>query len=239
MLDLASGNPLPEAIDRTSNSVVAWRPDNRSFFYLRYSKPTPQTPPGLVEYNGRTYLHLLGTDARGDGDAVVFGRGVSSALDVPDGQGTYIVLSPDSDFAVAIANHNMDNNPSTVYVAPLAKKVTDSSTPWQKVASVEDGICDFKLRGDQLYLLSQGGAPHFQVLDVPLRHPDLKSARVTVPCRVKPSSPASPIANDGLYLRERSGVRSQLLRVSLDGQRKQTIALSPDLNPLDPITGIR
>src|SRR5262249_30808013 len=119
VLEVASGTTLPESIDRTSDSIVSWRPDNQSFFYLRYLKPTPQTPPSLVEYNGRTYLHVLGTHTDGEGDAVVFGRDVSPNLDVPDGQGTFIQLSPDSTFALAIANHNMDQNPSTLYVAPL------------------------------------------------------------------------------------------------------------------------
>src|SRR6185437_5138156 len=115
-----------------------------------------------------------------DGDAVVFGRGVSARVEVPDGQGTYIMTSPDSPYALAVANHNMDQNPSTIYVAPLSQ-VTGSDTPWQKLADVDAGVCDFRLHGDQLYLLAQGGAPHFRVLDVALKHPDLKAAEITVP----------------------------------------------------------
>ena len=35
VMEVASGRILDESIDRSSNSVVAWRPDNRSFFYDR------------------------------------------------------------------------------------------------------------------------------------------------------------------------------------------------------------
>jgi prolyl oligopeptidase len=178
-------------------------------------------------------MHQLGTNTDGEGDAVVFGRGVSPNLDVPDGQGTFIVLSPDSSFALAVANHNMDQNPSTIYVAPLAK-VTGSDTPWQRLADVSAGVCDFKLHGDHLYLLAQGGAPHFRVLDVDLQQPDLKSAQITVPTgRAVIASFA--LAKDGLYLRDRTGVSSQLLRVSFDGKQSQAIALPADANPLDPV----
>ena len=234
VLEVASGRMLPESIDWTSDSIVAWRPDNRSFFYLRYAKPTPEMPPSMLLYNGRTYLHVLGSHEDGDGDAVVFGRGVSPAVDVPDGQGTYIVLSPDSPYAVAVANHNMDQNPSTVYVAPLAQ-VTGSTTRWQKIADVEDGVCDFKLHGDQLYLLTQGGAPHFKIVALSLRHPDLKSARVVVPTGA-PVIVSFALAKDGLYARERLGVRTQMLRASLDGTRSEVLPLPESTNALDPVT---
>lgn len=237
VLEVASGRMLPESIDWTSDSIVSWRPDNRSFFYLRYAKPTPQTPPEMLLYNGRTYLHVLGSHADGDGDAVVFGRGVSPAVDVPDGQGTYIVLAPDSPYAVAVANHNMDQNPSTVYVAPLSQ-VTGSSTHWQKIAAVADGVCDFRLHGDQLYLLTQGGAPHFKIVALSLRHPDLKSARVIVPAGA-PVIVTFALAKDGLYARERLGVRSQMLRVALDGSKREVLPLAAGLNALEPVTDPR
>jgi prolyl oligopeptidase len=234
VLEVAAAQMLPEAIDRTDDSVIAWRPDNRSFFYLRYAKPTPQTPPAELLYNGRSYLHVLGSHPDGDGDAVVFGRGVSPAVDVPEGQGTYIVLSPDSSYAVAVANHNMDQNPSTVYVAPLSQ-VSGSATRWQKVADVEDGVCDFKLRGDQLYLLTQGGAPHFKIVALSLHHPDLRSARTVVPAG-SAVIVSFALAKDGLYARERLGVHTQMLRASLDGSGSEVLALPEATNALDPVT---
>jgi len=45
MLEVDTGKDLGEAIDRTSDSVVTWRPDNRSFFYLRYGKVSPSGVP--------------------------------------------------------------------------------------------------------------------------------------------------------------------------------------------------
>ena len=49
ILDLQTGNALAEVIDRTSDSVVSWRRDNQSFFYLRYTKVGPDTPPAQSE----------------------------------------------------------------------------------------------------------------------------------------------------------------------------------------------
>ena len=162
VLDVATANDLTENIERAHDAVVTWRPDNRSFFYMKFPKATADTPANETEYNARTYLHVLGRDVDGESDAVVFGRGVAK-LDVPEGQATYVVGAPQSPWVVAVANHNIDDNPSTLYVAPLAR-TTGAATPWKKVADVDDGISQIAVRGDTLYFLSRKDASRFRIL---------------------------------------------------------------------------
>jgi prolyl oligopeptidase len=239
VLEVQSSNTLEEAIDRTSNSVVAWRPDNKSFFYVRYAKRTPQLRAAEALYNARTYLHTLGSRVTGESDPVVFGRGVSDRVEVPEGQVTFIVLAPDSPFALAVANHNADDNPSTLFVAPLAS-VNGSRTPWRKLAGIEDGVTQFLLRGDQLYFLSQRGAPRFRLLHLSLTHPDIARAEVTVP-EGRGVLTNFAIAADGLYVRERDGALARLLRVSWDGKSSHPVPLpfegsiqGPATDPREP-----
>ena len=234
VMDVATGAVQAESIDRTSDSQVAWRPDNRSFFYLRYVKPVAGMPATETMYNARTYLHKLGAKTDGDGDAVVFGRGVSAKLDVPEGQGTYVVVSPDSQYAVAIANHNMDDNPSTVYVAPLAQ-VTGADTPWKKVADVGDGVTQFHLHGKTLYVLSQKDAPRFRLLALSLAKPELKNATVVIPEGAGVLTDVR-IAQDGFYTRERDGAVSHLHRVSFDGKQSHAVATPFEGNVGVPVT---
>ena len=221
VMDVASGRVSAEAIDRTSNSHISWRPDNQSFFYLRYLKPGPDVPENQTRYNGRTYLHTLGAHVDGEGDAVVFGRGVSAGLDVPEGEGTWLETSPDSRWALAIANHNMDDNPSTVYVARLAD-VKGAATPWKKIADAGDGVTEFMLHGDTLYLVSQKDAPRFRLLSLPLAHPDLAKATVVIP-QGDGVLTGVRIAKDGLYTRTRDGAVSHLHRVSFDGRHSDPV----------------
>ena len=234
VLEVSGGRSLDESIDRSSNSVVAWRPDNRSFFYDRYAKLTPQLRADEMLYNARTYLHTVGTRAGGDGDPVVFGRGVAAALQVPEGQVTFIKLSPDSPFALAVANHNADDNPSTLYVAPLAS-VQGSRTPWHKVADVADGVTQFELRGDQLYFLSQHGAPRFRLLRTSLAHPDIAHAEVIV-AQGHGVITDFGVAGDALYVGEREGAVSRLLRVSFDGKNSRPVPLPFEGSIQGPIT---
>jgi len=221
VMEVDSGKVLSEAIDRTSDANIAWRPDNASFFYLRFPKPGPNVAANETMYNGRTYLHVVGQHVDGEGDPVVFGRGVNPALDVPEGQGTYVVTSPDSTYALAIANHNMDNNPSTVYAAPLAQ-VTGAKTPWKKVADVADGVTEFHLRGQIAYLTAQKGAPRFHLLALPLATPDLRKATEIVPEGPGVLTDVR-LAQDGIYLREREGAVSHLRRVSFDGKQSHAV----------------
>lgn len=223
IIDVRSGKELAENIDRTSDCVVSWRNDNASFFYLRYPKTGPDTPPAQSEYNAVTYVHVLGKNASGDGDEAVFGHGVSAGLDVPEGQATYALLSPDSPYVVAVANRNMDNNPNTFYVARL-DQVQGAQTPWRKIAGTEDGVTDVHLHGDRLYFLSAKGASRFQLLSTPLAHPDVAHADVIVP-EGKNVLDAFEVANDAIYVGERVGSGFELQRVSFDGKDSKSIGM--------------
>ena len=237
VMEVATGAVRAEAITRASDAKVAWRPDNRSFFYLRFPKPTPTMPAAERMYNARTYLHVVGTNVDGDGDTAVFGRGVAKGLDVPEGQGTYIVLSPDSPYAVAVANHNLDENPSTYYVAPLAR-LDGARTPWRKFADVADGVTEVHLRGETLYLLSQKNAPKFRLLATPLARPNLQTAKVIIPEGAAVLTGVS-FAQDGLYAREREGAVSRLRRVAPDGTQARAVKLPFEGNVGLPVTDPR
>lgn len=226
VVDLSSGRDLAESIDRASDSVVSWRADNQSFFYLRYPKAGPDTPLNQTEYNAVTLLHVLGQHTDGEGDEAVFGRGVSAALDVPEGQGTYVLLKPTSTYAVAVANHNMDDTPNTFYVA-AAGQIHGASTPWQKFADPKDGVTDVQQRGDRLYILSENGASRFRLLSVPAAHPDLAHADVVLPEGANVIDTFA-LADDAIYVSERAGPRFELHRVSYDGKSDTKVELPFD-----------
>lgn len=223
VIDSQSGRELAESIDRTSDCVVSWRSDGQSFFYLRYPKPGPDTPPSQTEYNAITYLHVLGQNTVGDGDEAVFGRGVSASLDVPEGQGTYILLSPESPWAIAVANRNMDNAPNTFYVSRL-DQIHGASTHWQPVATVADGVTDAHAHGDRFYFLTQNGASHFKLMATSMTQPDVGHADTIVPEGPNVIDTATP-ASDGFYLSERVGATFQLKHVAFDGHAVKDIPL--------------
>ena len=224
VIEVSSGRVLPESIDRAEDdSALAWRADNKSFYYLRYRPLTPDLPPEERLYNAHTFLHTLGVNPDGTGDQVVFGRGVSKTLDVPEGQGTYLVLGAKSPWAIAVANHNMDDNPNTLFIAPLSK-VSGANTPWRKLATPEDGITHFAISGETLYFLSQKSTPRGQLMATPLAHPDLAHARVVLPQSSRVMTNFA-LSSDGIYVDERDGAISRIELVSYDGNKVERLAL--------------
>ena len=221
MLEVSGKRPFREAIDRTSLSVVAWLPDNSGFFYLRYNPPTPDMKPAERLYNARTYLHAIGANPNGAGDPAVFGRGVAPDLEVPEGQGTFILTAPDSPYALAVANQNLDQNPSTLYVAPL-NGIRGAETPWRRIAEVTDEVTQFQLQGQYLYYLTSKGAPRFRLARLDLADPDLARAAVVVP-ESRAVLTGFAIASDGIYLSARDGAATRILRSSADGARQQRV----------------
>ncbi len=223
IVDLRTGQTLPETIDRTSDCIVSWRADNQSFFYLRYPKAGPDTPPSQTEYNALTLLHRLGQHIDGDGDTAVFGHSVSASVDVPEGQGTYVLLSPDSAYAIAVANHNMDESPNTFYVAPVTK-IDGPRTPWRRIATPDDGVTAVHLHGDRLYVLSQHDAPRFRILSTSAADPDIAHADVVLPEGPNVVDDFR-FAQDAIYVSERAGASFQLRRLSVDGKQSELLAL--------------
>src|SRR6201997_5583722 len=78
VLDAATGKELGEHIDRVQFGDIAWRPDNRSFFYQRLRKHGPDEPRTSYYLNSHAYLHQPGDDP--DKDVPVFGNGLSSSI---------------------------------------------------------------------------------------------------------------------------------------------------------------
>ncbi len=222
-MEVDSGRTLPEAISRTDGDVISWSPDNSSFFYFRFNEAGPNTPASERAYNARTYLHRIGQNPAGAGDSVVFGRGVSKTTEVPEGQGTFVFTAVDSNFAVAVANHNLDENPADLYVAPL-ESIDGADTAWRHFATVADGVTQVELHGDTLYFLTLGGAPRFRIMATPLAHPDVRHARIVVP-EGQGVITDFGIASDGLYYRLRNGSGSRLFRVDLEGRHVREIPL--------------
>ena len=152
---------------------------------------------------------------------MVFGRGVAASLDVPEGQGTYVLVWPDSPYALAVANQNLDQNPSTLYVARL-DSVKGAATPWRRIAEVNDEVTQFQAQGEYLYFLTSKGAPRFKLARLALANPDLARAGVVLP-ESRAVLTGFAIARDGVYVSARDGTVTRVLRASVDGAQQREV----------------
>ena len=234
VLEVDSGETLGDAISRVHFDFISWLEDNRSFVYHRYPDPPPGTPPAERRYDTRSYLHRLGDDP--EQDPVVFARGLIARVEMAPLDRPFIVITPGSDWMIGIISHSALGagkwSDCTFYAAPRAGLADPATCPWTRVATVADGVANFAVDGDTLYVVTHRAAPRYRVLAVSLAHPDLENARVVVP-EGRAVIEDVRVVGDALLTRELDGGRGRMRRVALAGGTPEEIPLPVDGTILD------
>jgi len=220
ILEVDSGHQLPEKIDRCNFPQVSWRPDNRSFFYMRMNKLGPNDPPTAKYLRAKNYLHKLG--AHPDKDEALFGYGLSPQVQLAETDFPFVVSIPGSDWVLGVVAHGVRNE-ITLYYAPLTE-VAGAKTPWHKLLDVDDDVTFADVHGNDIYLLSHHSASRYKVLHTSLKQPDLAQARVVVP-EGQAVLRDLRVASDALYVQQLDGGIGKLPRVPYAGGKAEQVAL--------------
>ena len=72
VIETASGQLLPDSIERTRACSLAWKHDNSGFFYTRHPRKG-DVPDGQEVYHVMSFYHALGADPAKD--PLIFGEG--------------------------------------------------------------------------------------------------------------------------------------------------------------------
>ncbi len=220
ILEVDSGKELPETIDRARFGGIGWRTDNRSFFYNRLQKLAPGQPLTDEEEKSIDYLHVVGTDV--DKDVPVFGFGLSSRAELVATDLPFVFTTVNSRWAIGVVAHGTLRE-ATMYKAPV-DEVGKPDAPWEKICDVGDDVTSLAVHGDELYLLSHKGAPHFKVLRTSISHSDVEHAAVVVPESDHVIKDIEA-AQDALYVQETDGILGVLKRVSYQGGTPEEVEL--------------
>jgi prolyl oligopeptidase len=178
ILDLNSGQVLPETIDRieTAYNKPRWTPDSKGFFYTRRQELPPDAPEIEIYKNTKVYYHKIGNTVEKDRLFVATGlspRATFSDVDFPS-----LFVTAASDFAVLKIKHG-DSNELTLYTAPIKTLLTDD-IPWVKICDVPEGVTGYDVHGNDIYLQTYQNAPRFKIVRMSLKKPDFSSAELIV-----------------------------------------------------------
>lgn len=209
VIETATRKRVGKPIDRAKYPEISWRPDAKSFFYLRQQKLDPGMPETERYQNERTWLHTLGRDA--EKDVLVLGPGVSPRVDVPRTDSPNVFAIPGSRYAVAAVFAGVQREIS-LYTAPLTS-VGRPGTPWVKICDGADKVTDFAVKGDDIYLLTYAPSPRYAVLRTSLETPDLRSAATVVAASDQVIFEIAA-ARDGLYFESRDGAVKRVKRLA-------------------------
>lgn len=226
ILEVDTGEQLADTISRVRFPFVSWLENNTAFVYHRFPDPPAGTPTAERRYDTRSYLHHLGDDP--DQDRAVFARGLNERVAMQPVDRPFIIVPSNSSWMIGIISHSAlardEWSDCTFYVAPRAALSDPATCPWTKVAAVEDGVRNFAINGDTLYLVTRRSAPRYRLLAVSLPDPDLAHAQVVV----RESQAVIEdvcIAGDYLLTRELDAGIGRMRRVALAGGEPEEVVL--------------
>jgi prolyl oligopeptidase len=156
ILDIETGVILPERISGTDFGLVEWL-DEESFLYNRL--PTNRDETNYYNFSC-AYLHQLGSDP--EKDPLLLGNGAHGLpVDGPDIP--LIVANEASDWLIGRIMHG-DLNEYSLYVTPRTALEQPEQITWRRIVSPEDGVTEFLLSGDTLFLRTHHDAPRYKVV---------------------------------------------------------------------------
>ncbi len=200
VIEVASGNALPERIDRVEYGAPAWRNDSQSFFYNRFAKMAPGAAETAKYLNSGLWLHRIGTPP--EKDQAILAVGLNPRVNISPVDAPFMATAPGSAQALAVINHGAAPE-ATLYLAP-ANQVNDARAPWIKIADVSDAVANVALHGDDIYLLSHKDASRYKILRIKANDPDLAHAQTVVPASSVVIQDFG-VAQDALYFRVLDG----------------------------------
>jgi prolyl oligopeptidase len=146
--------PIPRVNSGTAGGSLAWRHDSTGFWYTRHPAPgeRPDTDLGFFQ---EVWFHELGSDAGADRQELA---GVFAEDRIAE---SFLASSPDGRWVMDRVQRG-DGGEWQVFL-----RAQDGGS-WRLVADVDALWVDADLGWDALFVLSLEGAPHGQVLRVPL-----------------------------------------------------------------------
>lgn len=219
VLDVETGEVLPDAIERTRFAAVAWLPDDSGFYYTRYPA-RGDVPRGEENYGKKVYLHRLGSEVADD--PLIFGHDLE-----PEAM-PWVIISRDGRYLVVSVSHGWER--SDVYV----RNLEDAGSTFVPVAVGEDAHFTPDLVNGTLYLLTNLGAPRYRLYQVDPAHPERASWGELIP--EDPEAVLESVTfSDGRILGQylRNAV-SRLTVFGAEGERQREV----DLPALGTVTGV-
>ena len=206
VVDVASNKRVIEPIDRIRFSSVRWLDDNSGFFYSRLREGYDKLP-ATERFGDRTryFRSVKSADHR-----PVFGPTMNADLKLPIYAGGVVFQIPGTQTAACVVTLGVERY-QLAYIAPLADAIAGKAK-WRQLVDVKDKVAGISFTADAMYFRTSADAARYKVMRVPLSNPDLaKAETIVAPGRDVVVSIAA--AQDALYVTQRRGVTTTLLRV--------------------------
>ncbi len=201
---------------------VEWLPDSDGFLYYQFADGEDRVEHDPYQ-NLRLRLHRLDADT-GKQDPIVLAAGRNPALPMQSHEFPGVLLTAASNWLVAGTRTTSPH--FRACVAPDTAPLSDR-TPWRCLIDYDDGVTDFVVRADTMYLVSNRDHPNGRVLALDVSDPE---ASVDGSRELLPEADDAVVSRiiagrDALYVkRMRNGIDT-VMRLPLDGSPATELAL--------------
>jgi prolyl oligopeptidase len=214
IMNVETGENLPDVITRTRYTALSWKKDNTGFFYSRLPEPGT-VPKGEENYHRHIYYHQLGRNP--DEDPKLFGEGrdMTEWLSMNFSRdNTYVLLS------ISIGWDKSDLYFQQLEGSPELVKAED----FIPVAKGKDAIFNGQVVGDFMYFHTNYQAPRYRFLRVDLKTPSEENWEELIPEEESVLEHVI-IVGDRLVARYMHNAHSRLKIFSLSGEYLKDIEL--------------
>lgn len=218
VVETATGKLLPDVIERTRYSSIAWKKDNSGFYYSRYPRKG-DVPQGEEVYHRKIFYHTMGSDPTKD--PVIFGEG-RDPQDMPSAQ-----LADDDDRWLLISVFEGWAK-SELYLHDL-----QSGKPPVEVTRGKTFLYSGEILHGKLFIITNEDAPRYRVFAVDCADPRRENWKEVVPESDAVLQNAS-IYDGKLFAQYEKNANSQLKVFDLNGKLLGDIALPT----LGTVTGV-
>ena len=219
VIETASGELLPDAIERTRAASLAWKHDNSGFFYTRYPKKG-EVPAGQEVYHRHVFYHALGSDP--SADPLIFGEGRDPEW-WPN-----VGLSEDGRWLLITEEHGWTK--SELFLQDLSSK-----NPPIEITTGKDFLYGADFLAGKLYITTNEDAPRYRVMVADATHPRRENWKELIPQTDAVLLGASVTGGKLLAQYEHNAI-SELKLFGLDGKKLADIAL-PAIGSVSDFSG--
>lgn len=208
IMDLDTGEVLPDRIDRTRAADVAWLPDHEGFYYTRY--PAPGTvPEGEEGYHRAVWFHRVGDDPAAD--ALVFEPQEKEHWPA-------VGVSPDGRWLTVVVARTFDQT-------DLYLKDRRGDGEWITVAKDQPASFEGRVVRGRLYLRTNLDAPSYRLFLVDPLDAGRDAWKEIVPERPDAVLDGVMVLRDHLALHYVERASSRLVLSGLDGEGRRPVEL--------------
>jgi prolyl oligopeptidase len=208
LIETATGQVLPDTIERTRFASVAWLKDSSGFYYTRHPKKG-DVPAGEEVYHVKVFFHQVGGDPAKD--PLIFDER-PNPQDIPN-----VTLSEDDRWLLINVEHGWTK--TEMFLQDLHTK-----NPPLEITTGKDFLYGGEFFQGKLYITTNEDAPHYRVFVADATNAKRENWKELIPATDAVLQDAS-VTGGKIFAQYEHNATSELKLFALDGKKISDISL--------------